>query len=259
MGADVAFAFAFMGTVPIRLPVWPTIELQLSLAFANLAVPVAADAAMQVRFLQKSGLDLSEAVATGGLLSSISEIIVQGGLFAVALSLAPSVIHFGRIDTTQIVVVVLIVIFVLGAGAALVFGVRSLRRTVLPPVTRAARAMWGAVKTPSRIALMIGGNVTAQLLYAAALLACLAAFGSSVNFWTLVALNIGISLIASFVPFPGGGTAVSAIGLSGMLVALGVPTAVATGAVLSQKVVVSYLPAIPGWFASNDLARRGLF
>ncbi|MBV8561065.1 MAG: hypothetical protein JO050_09835, partial [Acidimicrobiia bacterium] len=58
--------------------------------------------------------------------------------------------------------------------------------------------------------------------------------------------------------FPGGATAVSAIGLSGMLVTLGVPTAAATGAVLSQKIVISYLPAIPGWFASNDLAHQGL-
>jgi hypothetical protein len=43
-----------------------------------------------------------------------------------------------------------------------------------------------------------------------------------------------------------------------MLVGLGVPTAAATGAVLSHQVAVTYLPAIPGWFASNDLARRGL-
>ncbi|MBV8305783.1 MAG: flippase-like domain-containing protein [Acidimicrobiia bacterium] len=258
MMADIGFAVAFMGTVPIRLPLWPTVELQWSLAFANLAVPVAADAAMQVRFLQKNGLQLSEAVATGGLLSSISELIVQGGLFAVALLLAPSVIHFGRVDTTQIVVVVLIVIFVVGVGAALAFGVRSLRRAVMPPVARAGRAVWDAVKTPGRIGMIIAGNVAAYFLYAAALLACLAAFGHPVNFWTLIALNIGISLIASLVPFPGGATAVSAIGLSGMLVTLGVPTAAATGAVLSQKIVISYLPAIPGWFASNDLAHQGL-
>jgi undecaprenyl-diphosphatase len=259
MGADVAFGVAFMGTVPVRLPLWETIELQFSLAFANLAVPVAADAAMQVRFLQKNGLELSEAVATGGLLSSVSELVVQAGLFAVALVLAPTTVHFGRVDTTQIVVVVLIVILVVGIATALVFGVRRLRRAVVPPVARAGRAVWEAVKTPSRIAMIVAGNVVAYVLYASALLACLVAFGSTVNLWTLIAINIGISLIASLVPFPGGATAVSAIGLSGMLVSLGVPTAAATGAVLSQKIVVSYLPAIPGWVASNDLARKGLF
>ena len=71
-------------------------------------------------------------------------------------------------------------------------------------------------------------------------------------------MNIGITLIASLVPFPGGGTAVSAVGISGLLVALGVPTAAATAAVIAHQLAVSYLPAIPGWFASNDLVRKGL-
>jgi len=102
------------------------------------------------------------------------------------------------------------------------------------------------------------GRALYPSLYAASLLACLHAFGSSLDFWTLLALNIGISLIASLVPVPGGGTAVSAIGLSGMMVALGVPTAAATAAILAHQVAVSYLPAIPGWFASNDLIRKRL-
>jgi undecaprenyl-diphosphatase len=258
MMCDVAYAFAFLGTVPTRIPLWPAIELQMSLSFANLAVPVAADTALQVRFLQKNGLDLSESVATGGVLSTVSELVVQAGLFVVALWLSPDSINFGHIDTNQIVVVVMIAIFVLGVASAVVFGVRRIRRSVLPPVVRALRAVWNAVKSPTRIALMIAGNVAAQLLAAATLLCCLAAFGTTVDFWTLVALNIGISLISSLVPVPGGGTAVAVLGTSGLLVALGVPHGVAATAVLSQKLVVNYLPAIPGWFASNDLARKGL-
>jgi uncharacterized membrane protein YbhN (UPF0104 family) len=253
---DVSFAFAFLGTLPELTPVWPTIELQSSLSFANLAIPIAADAAMQVRFLQKNGYELSEAVAAGGVLSSVSEIVVQASLFGIALLLAPDTIHFGRIDTTQIVVVVLGAILLIGVATALVLGVRRIRRIVLPPVLQALRTLWGAVKKPSRVGLMVGGNVAAQSFYACSLLSCLAAFGHPVDFWTLVALNIGISLIASLVPIPGGGTAVSAIGLTGMLVTLGVPSASATAAVLSHQLAVTYLPAIPGWFASNDLVRR---
>jgi undecaprenyl-diphosphatase len=255
---DTSFAFAFLGTLPELTPVWPTIELQSSLSFANLAIPVAADAAMQIRFLQKNGYDLSEAVAAGGVLSSVSEIVVQALFFGVALLLAPDSIDFGRIDTTQIVVVVLSVVFLAGVGVAVVLGVRRIRRVVLPPVKRALRTVSAAVRKPSRVALMIGGNLAAQSFYALSLLACLAAFGHPVDFWTLVALNIGISLVASLVPFPGGGTAVSAIGVSGMLVTLGVPSAAATAAVLSHQLAVTYLPAIPGWFASNDLVRRNL-
>jgi undecaprenyl-diphosphatase len=213
---------------------------------------------MQVRFLQKQGLDLPSAVATGGVLSSVSEIIVQLGLFFVALWLAPDSIDLGRIDTGQVVVVVLIVVFVLLVGVAVVFGVRRIRHAVLPPVARATRTVWDAVKTPSRLALLVFGNVAAQCFYAASLLACLAAFGQSVDFWTLLALNIGITTIASLVPIPGGGTAVSSVGLAGMLTAFGVDASAAAAAVLAHQLAVTYIPAIPGWFATNDLIRKGM-
>ena len=84
------------------------------------------------------------------------------------------------------------------------------------------------------------------------------AFGASVNFWTLLALNIGISTLASLVPVPGGATAVSAVGLSGVLVTFGVPEATAAAGVLAHQLAVSYLPAIPGLFATRDLIRKGL-
>jgi undecaprenyl-diphosphatase len=255
---DVAFAVAFLGTVPIRIPLWPSIELQSSMSFSNLAVPVAADAAMQIRFLQKFGLDLPSAVAIGGVFSSVSELFVQAALFGIALWLSPDSINFGNIDTNQIVVVVLIVIFVIGIAAAVVFGVRRIRHAVVPRIVQAARSVWDAMRSPARVALLIVGNIAANCLYAASLLACLLAFGASVDFWTLLAMNIGITLIASLVPFPGGGTAVSAVGLSGLLAAVGVPTAAATAAVIAHQLAVSYLPAIPGWFTTNDLVRKGL-
>ena len=255
---DVAFAIAFLGTVPVRLPLWPSIELQMSMSFSNLAVPVAADAAIQIRFLQKFGLDLASAVAIGGVFSSLSEIIVQASLFGIALWLSPDTINFGRIDTNQIVVLVLIAIFLIGVAAAVMFSVRRIRHAVVPRVVQAARSVWGAMKSPWRVALLIGGNVAANCLYAASLLCCLHAFGASVDFWTLLAMNIGIGLIASLVPFPGGGNAVSAVGLSGLLTAVGVPTAAATAAVIAHQLAVSYLPAIPGWFTTNDLARKRL-
>jgi undecaprenyl-diphosphatase len=258
IATDVAFGITFLGNVPIRLPVWPSIELQSAMSFSNLAVPVAADTALQVRFLQKNGLDLPSAVAAGGILSSVSEIIVQVGLLFLAIWLAPDSIDFGRIDTSQIVVVVLIAVLLIGVATAVVFGVRRIRRAVLPPIQRAMATVWSAIKTPSRLALLIGGNIVAQCLYAASLLTCVEAYGASINFWTLLALNIGISVIASLVPIPGGGTAVSAVGLAGTITAFGVPAAAASAAVLTHQLAVTYLPAIPGWFATNDLVKKGL-
>ncbi len=258
IATDVAFGITFLGNVPIRLPVWPSIELQSAMSFSNLAVPVAADTAMQVRFLQKNGLDLPSAVAAGGILSSVSEIIVQVGLLFLAIWLAPDSIDFGRIDTNQIVVVVLIALLLVGVAMAVIFGVRRIRHAVMPPIQQAMATVWSAVKTPSRLALLIVGNIVAQCLYAGSLLACVEAYGASINFWTLLALNIGISVIASLVPIPGGGTAVSAVGLAGTITAFGVPAAAASAAVLTHQLAVTYLPAIPGWFATNDLVKKGL-
>jgi undecaprenyl-diphosphatase len=258
IATDVAFGITFLGNVPIRLPVWRSIELQSAMSFSNLAVPVAADTALQVRFLQKNGLDLASAVAAGGILSSVSEIMVQVALLFIAIWLAPDSIDFGRIDTNQIVVVVLIVVLLVGVAMGVAFGVRRIRHAVLPPIRRAMVTVWSAVKSPSRLALLIVGNIVAQCLYAGSLLACVEAYGASINFWTLLALNIGITVIASLVPIPGGGTAVSAVGLAGFITAFGVPAAVASAAVLTHQLAVTYLPAIPGWFATNDLVKKGL-
>ncbi|HEY6317895.1 MAG TPA: hypothetical protein VI462_08420, partial [Acidimicrobiia bacterium] len=79
-----------------------------------------------------------------------------------------------------------------------------------------------------------------------------------VSFWSLLAADIGVSLVASIVPIPGGGTAVSAIGLTALLITFGVPHGAAVAAVLSHELAVTYIPAIPGFFATNDLVQRGL-
>ena len=64
-----------------------------------------------------------------------------------------------------------------------------------------------------------------------------------------------IGTIASLVPIPGGSTAVSSVGMSGALAAAGVPLEAAVAAALVNQVVVSYVPALPGWFATKDLLR----
>ena len=56
---------------------------------------------------------------------------------------------------------------------------------------------------------------------------------------------------------PGGGAAVTTVGLSGAYVAVGVNDAQAVAAVLTMQLLVSYLPAIPGWFATRDLVSHG--
>jgi uncharacterized membrane protein YbhN (UPF0104 family) len=172
-------------------------------------------------------------------------------LFAIALS--PTSIKTGKIPTDSIIEVVLIAIVVIVVAAAAIFGIPKVRQLVLPPIKSASATMWAAARSPRRVAQLLGGNAVNALMYAAVMDACLVAFGGSINYWTLLAINIFVSTIASLVPIPGGGTAVSSVGMSGALVAAGVSNEVAVAAVLANQLVANFIPAVPGWWATNDL------
>src|SRR4051794_17516754 len=250
---NFATAVALMGTVPINLPLVRTAELQLSMSFSNLAVPAVGGMAAQIRFLQKQGVDLASAVASGGLLINVGNIVAQVLLLGLAVLLAPTKIHVEPIDTQKVVTLVLLVIVVLVVVVGLVLGIPKLRQMVVPPTRAAMTTLWEAVRSPRRVALLLGGNAINAVMYAAVYAACIAAFGGSINFWTLLSLNIIISTLASLIPIPGGNTAVSSVGMSGALAAVGVPTDIAVAAVLADQLVSSFLPAVPGWWATNDL------
>jgi glycosyltransferase 2 family protein len=250
---NFATAIALMGTVPIGLPLIRTAELQLSMSFSNLAVPAVGGMAAQIRFLQRQGVDLASAVASGGLLINAGNIVAQVILLVVAIALSPTTLHTGKIPTDSIVEVILIALVVLVIGAAVIFGVPKVRNLVMPSIKSASTTMWSALRSPRRVAELLGGNMINALMYAAVMEACIAAFGGSVNFWTLLSINIFVSTIASLVPIPGGGTAVSSVGMSGALVAVGISNEVAVAAVLANQLVANFIPAVPGWWATNDL------
>ena len=92
-----------------------------------------------------------------------------------------------------------------------------------------------------------------SLLYGLCLLSCLDAFATTLSFWTVLAVSIGIGTLAALIPIPGGGSAAGAVGLAGVLSGLGVPTQAAVAATLANSLVVSYIPALPGWFATRHL------
>jgi uncharacterized membrane protein YbhN (UPF0104 family) len=210
-----------------------------------------------VRFLQKHGVDLASALAVGGVYSTVSEFVIQAAIFGIALLLAPTQVDVGTVPVGAVVAAAAVIVGLLVVAGAIVFGIRRIPRRVVPHLTRAGRTTLEAMRSPRRIALMILGNVVAQLLYALSLLLCLYAFGSSAPFFTLLALHVGISVVAGLVPVPGLDTAVSTLSMSGALVAVGVDGPAAAAAVVANTLVMDYVPAIPGWFATNHLIRSG--
>jgi undecaprenyl-diphosphatase len=253
---NFATAIALMGTVPIPLPLWRTAELQLSMSFSNLAVPAVGGMAAQIRFLQKQGVDLASAVASGAVLSQAANIGTYTVIFFIALAMSPTDIHTGQIPVSSIVSFVLIAAVVLVIAGAVIWFVPKIRNSVVPRVKSAANTIWSALRSPRRVVELIGGNALNAVLYAFVMQCCIEAFGGSINFWTVLALNILIGTIASLVPIPGGGTAVGSVGMSGALTAAGLSSEVAVAAVLADQLVANFLPAVPGWLATKDLLNR---
>ena len=68
MGTNIGFALALAGSIKRRLPFWPNLKLQAAGVFSNLALPFGSQA-LQVRFLQKQGVDAATAVAAGGIVN----------------------------------------------------------------------------------------------------------------------------------------------------------------------------------------------
>jgi undecaprenyl-diphosphatase len=251
----IAAAIGLMGAVPIDLPLVRTTELQLSMSFSNLAVPGVGGTASQVRFLQRQGMDLPGAVASGGFLANFGAVAAQLLLLGLAIQLAPKNYNAAPIDFGKFANVALIAVLVVVAVVGVILGVPRIRRIVLPPTRTALAAVWSTLRSPRRVALLFGGNWVWALVTAAVFEACVAAFNSSVNFWALLASVILIGTIASLIPIPGGGTAVTSVGMSGALAAAGVPIEAAVAAALVNQIVAIYLPAVPGWFATRDLLR----
>jgi undecaprenyl-diphosphatase len=254
--ANVAYAIALQGTVRTRLPLVPTTELQVAMSFSNLAIPAIGGQGMQVRFLQKLGVDLPSAVAAGGVLSGFGGLVAALGCFAVALVVEPARVDLSLIPTNGLLLLLLIAAGLLVLASALLVVLPGLRARVLPPLSRASHTMADALRSPGLVALLVGGNVVATIMSTWCLQLCVIAFGGHVSFWALLAANVGVVTIASIVPVPGGGTAVGTVGLSAVLVSFGVPKEVAVAAVLANQLVFYYLPAVPGWFATRDLVRR---
>jgi undecaprenyl-diphosphatase len=254
MGSNLGYALALMGASPRRLPLGATIELQVATSFSNVAVPLGG-AGLQVRFLQKQGVDLASAVAAGGLLSTVGGVAIQLLMLAVALPLSP---HAVNVPLRGIGIAGAALGAILVVAGALIATVPLLKRHFLIPAEHAVQSVMMALRSPSRVALLIVGNVVATLLVTASLLACVLAYGHGVSFWSLLAVQITVSTVASLVPIPGGSTAVGSVGLSGALALFGVPQDIAVAAVLTNQVVATYLPAVPGWIATQRMTNRDL-
>ena len=253
LATNIGFALGLAGSIRRRLPFWPNLKLQTAGVFSNLALPFGSQA-LQVRFLQKQGVDGATAVAAGGIINLAAGTVTQLVLFFVALEASPRTIDLGQIPTGTITTVLIVATAGILLASLVVLAVPALRRKVAAADQpgRPQHRRGAAQPSPDRLAARAVSASPTPSTACPCTRPC-AAFGVHASVWSLIAVNLGVTLVAALVPFPGGGTAVGSVGLSGALVALGIPETEAVGAVLVYQVISQYLPALPGWLALRSL------
>ena len=148
------------------------------------------------------------------------------------------------------------------AGVIVILAVPKYRTAVRQAVPR-YRAMLGSqassaatalrvLRSPPKVGMIFAGNLGGQVLQAIILGLCLRAFGHHATMAELILVNTVASLLAGFMPVPGGMGVAEAAYTAG-LVALGVPSAAAMSTAIAFRMVTYYLPPIWGAIAMRWL------
>ncbi|MGY1604492.1 lysylphosphatidylglycerol synthase domain-containing protein [Geodermatophilus sp. SYSU D00815] len=252
----VGAALALAAFSPERLPLGRTSLVQLASSFVTLVTPpTVGHVALNVRYLQRSGVPTAGAAATVGVSQVVTVagtllvLVVAGWLSGVSPS-RPSLLPSGGV-----LAVLLVAAGLLALAAAIPAARRMLRRRVEPLLRRTIPQLLAAVTDPRRLATAVLGIVVQIGGYVLALDASLRAFGTSLDLPSLVVVYLVASTVGSAAPTPGGLGAVEAA-LVGGLTATGVPVTLALTAVLAFRAATFWLPAPAGWVAFTALQRR---
>jgi uncharacterized membrane protein YbhN (UPF0104 family) len=254
--ARVPAAVSTMGAISRPLPLGPLTTLQFAICYVNLAIPsTAARVAVNIRFLQRFGVDPTTAVAAGAI-DSVSGFVVQIVLF-LSLSLFSDIdfdLSADSGDISGLVTICLIALGVIVVAAVVVLLVPSLRARLWAALLKARRSL-AVLRSPTKLLQLFGGNLVNQVLFGVALAACVQAFGENLPLTQLVLINTVVSLFAGLLPIPGG-IGVSEAGLTLGLTAAGLSSEIAFAVALAYRFASFYLPPIWGWFCYRWLIRR---
>lgn len=154
--------------------------------------------------------------------------------------------------------VVTILGIVAGISPAVISLIPRLRRMVFGAVrstVREAMHVLRGLRSPRRVLMLFGGNLTAELLFALALGTFVLAFGFSVPLHELIFVNMAVSLLAGLLPIPGG-VGVTEGGLILGLTSFGVSQEPAFAAVILHRFSTFSLPPVWGFFSLRWLERN---
>jgi undecaprenyl-diphosphatase len=255
-GTYLAATVAITGSIPGRLPPGPTAAAQVGSSFASKVAPAGLGGmALNVRFLQRQGVDT--AVATSGVgLNAVAGIVGHVVLVGVFFLWAGDD-AFGDISlpSPRALLIGIAVVLVLLAIAMAVPTSRKLVMTELVPILlKSVTGLRDVLTTPSKLVLLFGGSTVVTLSYVVAFYFAGRAFGIDESFATIGAVYLLGSAIATAAPTPGGLGAAEAA-LIGGLIAIGINNDLAVPSVFLFRLATFWIPILPGWIAFSWLRR----
>ncbi len=250
-------ATATMFAVQVKLPFWPLLTLQTASQFISLAIPSAAGrVAMNTAFLAKFGLPVPVALVQGSI-DGFSGFLVQTAILIL-------VVLFGDVDlglemdpadVPWLLILGVVTLVAVGVVVA-VLKIKTLRERVVPVVVQA----WGALKVvlhePSRAFGLLGSNFVYWNVLGITLWLTLQAVGSGISYGSALFVAASTSLLAGFMPVPGG-VGVAEATMTALLVTFGVDQSTAFAVTVAYRVITFYLPAIEGFFGARWLGKHG--
>ena len=252
----VSDAFSMMAAVAVPVPLRPTIQLESSIKFIQLAIGGAAGRmATNVAYLRKFGVSAAASVTQGGV-DSLTGFLIQSVILVAA-------ILFGNVDlvpddaTVDIdwALVLGLLLFAIVVSAVMLRFVPAIRNRVVPP----AKQMWDGLRDlgsdPSRLVHLFGANLASQLLFGLALWMTAFAFGWTLPYLSVLVVYVAMALLSGLLPIPGG-VGVSEAVLTAGLTAIGVDQAAAFAIAVTFRVLSAYLPPVWGWFSLQWLQRN---
>jgi uncharacterized membrane protein YbhN (UPF0104 family)/tRNA A-37 threonylcarbamoyl transferase component Bud32 len=243
------------GGVMTPLPLLPCVAEQSAIKFINLTVPSSAGRiAMNLRFLQRLGVPLPEAVA-GSAVDDLSNKIVMIALFLLSLPFvhtSKNLFHGGGVNTHLLAALGI----ALGTGLVAVLAVPKLRNKVIPPMQQALSSLKTLAHDPHKLLEIFGGTLASVFLYALTLGAVCLAYGVHLNLAELLFVFTGASVLSSLIPSPGGIGAAEA-SFAALLTAIGVHRSIAFAIAITLRLCTFYLPPIWGYASLRWLNRKG--
>jgi len=229
---------------------------QYAVGFAGLLAPTAVGTvALNVRFLERSGVDPAVAVSSVGLVQLIMFVghVVLIVLFGV---LAGTGAESSFSPPQGAVIAVLVVVIAAIIGLSLPVGRRILQARVRPLVSRVIPRLVAVFQVPSKLAMGLGGVFLLNLAYIGSLFTSVRAFDGHLTFVAVAVVYLAGSVVGAVVPTPGGIGAIEAAMAAG-LTAAGLPGAVAVSAVLLYRIATFWIPIPIGWLSLTYLQRVG--